>query len=560
MSTLEFPGAVTEEGIRIPKPDLFRMLNYQPQTPEVWRFHQSTAPIRMCIAPARTSKSYSTAKDIIGEIIPHFRIEGKSKRMVPLWETKYVWIIGTDYNSMKEMDYVYSDLVERQRYHRLPYEIEKKNYAPNSGNVEIVLRWGDTRNPDGDYCRTIIQGKSMENRKSLQGEQIYLWVQSEAAEHPAEIFERYGRTRSEKVIWPTTPKLRALWLKERYENARIHHHLPSCGAKCDPDCPVMANGVESFVFTPAANPKYDWTQFWREHAVAETKVTNKVLTRPHGHDCFDQSSRCVAMKDLSFGEQFGGLWTGEADRVLPFSADGFETNVIHELPPWWEFARYYVGFDYGNNHPSCVLWFAVGSDGTICVYREIYERRLLPDKLVRMAQDASENNGEYVEYYVPDPQRPEVEGYLRELGLPVFTMNRKVMRDRKSGYMRLINHLGVDPEIGRPQLFFLSERAGKGFGCPHAIREFQYLRRKDGVSHSTEEFHTSAIVGADHAVDVCRYFLASRPRAARTTDYDANWEVDRHIQLVAKNDRFNNVAIPSALAGRYPHLVQTPER
>ena len=185
------------------------------------------------------------------------------------------------------------------------------------------------------------------------------------------------------------------------------------------------------------------------------------------------------------------------------------------------------------------------------LYREIYQRKLRPEEVVRKTLEMSEMFDEPISGYIPDPQKPEVESYIRELGLPVFTVNRKDCvgpGGRKVSYMRLIDMLGPDPVTGVPKFFLMAEGAERGFGAPHSIREFSNLRRK---SEALDEFSTGAIQGDDHSVDNARYFLASRPAPARRRR-DINEEFDRHARYVLEKRKRG---IPRPLIGRYPGLV-----
>lgn len=547
---VEFPDTWGPEGGRIPKPLIFAALGYKPRIEAALRFHRSQAKVREIIAPARTSKSYATAKDVFAGVLPDFRVEGKSGRLVPLGESKLSWIIGLDYDTNKEFFYLYEDFVERRSFHHLEYELESHAFRPKQGHMHITLNWGN--GPDGFPVKTYIEGKTANRPETLQGEEIHYWVQSEAAEHPDYIYPRYGETRAAHVIFPTTPKLKAKWLKEMWEKGESVWHLPECaGPVCAPRCPVVELGIECFEFTPHANPTYKWRNFWQAHMQAESRVLGRMPTRPddldapcselNGHDCFDPSTECAAMQDHWFGEQFGGKWTGEGDRLLPFHTFGASSNVLHYAPQWLAFAKRYVSFDYGRTDPCVILWWAVGTDGVKVAYREVYETGMNPEAAARRAKAITEDYGERVEFYIPDPQKPEVEDYLRQLGLPVMVPDHKAMTDRKASSMRVIDELSTDPGIGTPRLFFMDEGAGHGYGCPRSIKELENLRRKKGSDH-LDEFAIGALQGADHAFDCTRYFVASQPKPGQIDLRDANDIVDEHIAKVRRMHRMRRSA------------------
>jgi hypothetical protein len=482
---------------------------------EVAKFHHSQARIRIPSAPARTSKSFGTAYDVIPEAMPDWIVDERKRRRPvapqPGRATKLAWIIGPDYKQNKEFDYLWTELVMRHKRHRLPYKLGRHAYSPKQGNMEIELLWGEDSH--GEMIRTLIEGKSATNPESLQGEEVDIWVQSEAADQPEKIWARYGATRAHLAIFPTTPKLAGAWLKALIDLGESVEHMPTCGALCDPACPVLEVGIESFVFTPHANPLYDWNRYWKEHALAELRVSGRRLTTAHGHNCFDRSTACKAMRDPWFAEQFGGRWTFEADRVIPFKwmpmFAGDWCHVEHEAPDWLYSARHFVAIDYGFTDPACVHWYALGGDGRICLYREIYESGLDVQELVERVAKISHESGERIEFYVGDPQKPEVARIYQKLGLPVLSdRNKAATRDRAAGHLRLVNAL-TPGESGLPRLTVLSEKAGHGLGCPKTISEWKTLRRKPGTS--TSEWSAAALVGDDHAFDCARYALSSIP-------------------------------------------------
>jgi hypothetical protein len=537
-ASLEF-AQTFEAGVggRYPKPLIWPFLGeteggvaqgYQPRTMDVLRFHRSQARIRIVSAPARTSKSYAGAYDALPDVMPTYEaVPGKSGKYRPVapqvgQNTILCWIVAPDYNTMKEFDYLYRELVHRHRSHQLPYKILRTGYSPKQGNLVIELSWGKDR--EGVEIKTLIEGKSATNPESLQGEEVDLWIQSEAADQPEKIWARYGKTRARRAMFPSTPKIAGAWLKALIDWSEEVAHLPTCGALCAPDCPVVELGIESFTFTPYANPTFDWVRYWQEHAVAEAAVAGKRVTADRGHDCFDVATGCLAMRDQWFAEQFGGRWTFEADRVIPFKwmpmFPGDWCHVRHEAPEWLYGAKHFVAIDYGFTDPASVLWYAQGPDNQICIYREIYESGLDVVELVERVVETSRRYGERIEFYVGDPSKPEVAKVYQKFGLPILTeRNKNATRDRAAGHLRLVAALAPDAQTGIPRLTVLSERAGLGYGCPKTIQEWKQLRRR---RDSSNEFSQTAILGADHSYDNARYLLSAIPdQRVRRREIDA---------------------------------------
>jgi len=530
-------------GGRYPKPLLWQFLGetvngvpqgYRPRTIEVLKFHRSQARIRIASSPARTSKSYAGAYDILPELLPDYEaVPGKAGRYRPVApqagrSTKLCWIVAPDYKTMKEFDYLWTELVHRQKSHNLPYKLGRHAYSPKQGNLEIELLWGKDR--EGDEIRTLVEGKSATNPESLQGEEVDLWAQSEAADQLEKVWSRYGATRARRAIFPSTPKLSGAWLKSMIDMAESVDHLPTCGVLCDAACPVMELGIESFSFTPHSNPSYDWVRYWQEHGLAESRVCGRRVTADRAHNCFDTATLCQAMRDPWFAEQFGGRWTFEADRVIPFKwmpmFPGDWCHVEHVAPEWLYQAKHFVAIDYGFTDPACVHWYAQGPDNRLCLYREIYESGLDVVELVERVVETSRRYGERIEFYVGDPQKPEVAKVYQRFGLPILSdRNKAATRDRAAGHTRLVSALSPD-ESGRPRLTVLSSKAGLGYGCDKTIQEWRTLRRRSGTNSS--EYSAAAIVGEDHAFDCARYALSSipDPRSARS-DIDAEMRLAR---------------------------------
>ena len=563
------------ELIQLSRSVLFKLFEYKIYSPEVAAFHESSARIKIASAPARTSKSYAAAKELAYHFFPTFERDPDTGKMWPYVEDpsnpseidRLLWVVGVDYNTIKEWDYLVKDLHERRGRYGLKYTVEKFQNNPSQGHMKLVVNWGTTRptdeHPHGEAVRTILEGKSATNEKTLQGEEVYACCLSESAEHDARIWQRYLSTRCKYSIWPTTPKLKALWIKNEIDGAELNPGMTS---------------VEHWTFKPDANPMYDWRRFWDEHKKAESRVTGSITTEPvllhhahfkkvpknqkrakwtfpEGHDCFTDHGNCAARKDKWFAEQFLGVWTLEAGRVLPFRWDESETvysHVIHRLPTWFPSADKYVSVDYGYDDACVALWWAVGPDDTKIIYREIYDRRIVPNEFVKDIHERSMHGGhltpygEHIRYHAGDPKRPEVNRLMRQLGLKVWDKDKKAQTDRAAGHLRLVNELSDDPRTGRPMLFVASKKCGEGYGAPKTIIEWRNLRYKDKVQ---DEFASGAIVGDDHAFDTAKYFLQTRPKG-RTHTQIAQEAIDgRIIESRKRADQYRDEVDNRRLVG-----------
>lgn len=514
-----------EESRQASKEVFFGLIGYEPHENEVKRYHASEEPLRIISSAARTSKSYASSPDHTHDAFPELDRETLKPALPDGLDAHRVWLVGVNFEPLKEWDYAWKMLIDDGLAEATGAKVESAQNRPQNGLLRIKLNWG--KDKYGNVVRSLVEGKSANNERSLQSEEVKSLVLAETADHESRIWERYLGTRSRYTTWPTTPHSKAAWVKEMID-------LADAG-----DMP----GVASFRFTPHCNPTYDWDRFWNEHAKAESRILGKILTRPYGHDCFDPAVECHARHDQQFAEIFCGEWRMASDSVLPFrwkSFHGEVTHVLDDLPDWFEGSRRFFCCDYGYGDPTSALWVAMGPDGDLVVYREIYERQMVPEDMVRRVREESERHGERLEYYVGDPQKPEVAVYLRRLGLNVWDRNKRAMRDRASGFMRLVDALSVQPSTGRPRLYVASERAnynrdgsrvlaadGKPaeYGCPKTIREWKLLRRK--VGHG-DQWATASILGDDHSADAIRYFLASEPRVATSYTWDVNDEYDSY--------------------------------
>ncbi len=445
-------GQVPAESI--PKFLLFELFGYEIFSEEVAAFHNSTAPIRVVSAPARTSKSYSAAMDIIATV----------------WATKpltdsLTWIVGPDYSTNKEFQYCYEMLVDRQQeFFPGAYTITRALNNPGNGAMEITLEWpGHKKN--FHRARATIQGKSATNEKSLQGEEATVACLSEAAEMSEVIWKKYLSTRYWKAILPTTPKPAAEWIREMCDEGER-----------DPEL-----GIESFRFPPESNPLYNWDRFHREEKRAALRT---------------KSGR--AEDDPYFAEQFLGRWVYYTGRVLPFDE---KVHTVDVDPVWLDTSSIFISCDYGYEDACVMLFWAVLPNGVLLVFDEIYENHLSTHQFVQSGIDKLGTRIDQLAYATGDPQQPGVGALMSEAGLPIHTMNKNSQRDRAAGHRRLVDLLSVEPEKGHPMLFV-------GKNCVKTIAEWKTLHYKEGHRN---EYGTTAISKQDHAYDAARYGVMTRP-------------------------------------------------
>jgi len=260
----------------IDKWKLFDILGYKVYHPEVRRFHNSKARVKVCSAPRRSTKSFAAAKDVLDIILmPNTR----------------TWIVGPNYAlAEKEFRYIHEDLVIRRSKIGLP----KANIAMSNaraGNLYLKFPWG-----------SIVEGKSADNPESLLGEAVDAVIYSEAAQLARHIRERYVQptviTKKGIEIIPTTPDQSGEWVHELVEKGEQEEF----------------GDIESFQWDITANPIYD-----REE--------------------FERAKKFYGADSPVFREQYMGEWVFYGGRVYPTFREDLHIIEPFEIPSDWPIIR-----------------------------------------------------------------------------------------------------------------------------------------------------------------------------------------------------------------------------
>ncbi len=189
-----------------------------------------------------------------------------------------------------------------------------------------------------------------------------------------------------------------------------------------------------------------------------------------------------------FEGQFFTEWDRARHVVEPFA-----------VPKEW---RRFRSMDWGYNDPCCVLWYAVGPDGALYVYRELYVRRVMCPDLADRVRALSE--GEEIAYTAASPDvwaergiadvsGPTIAEVFARHGVPLI----KADDTRVSGWQRVREYLGGE----RPRLRIFSP-------CVNLIRTLPAMTYD---AHRTEDMGDGLEV---HACESLRYGVMSRPRPA----------------------------------------------
>lgn len=255
---------------------IFELLGYKVYHKEVERFHNSTARVKTCWAPRRTTKSYSAAHDMLVSC------------MLP---NTINWIVGPSYGiAEKEFRVVKEQLVDNSK----KLGIEKPlvcRHSAASGNLYIKWPWG-----------AVLEGKSCDRKNSLLGEATDIVLYSEAAQMTQDIRERYIMqttvTRKGVEIIPTTPFQSAEWVYDL----------------CMKGQSGKFPGYESFHWDITANPEYE-----REE--------------------FERAKKFLGKDSPAFREQYLGEWVFYGGAVYNSFDPGLHVIEPFDIPSSWKRIR-----------------------------------------------------------------------------------------------------------------------------------------------------------------------------------------------------------------------------
>ena len=170
-----------------------------------------------------------------------------------------------------------------------------------------------------------------------------------------------------------------------------------------------------------------------------------------------------------------------------------------EIPVHWERVK---GIDYGYASESACIWGAVDpSDGTLIVYRELYQKGLLGTELADLITNMELQDPFSVQGVLDTAcwsrtgtTGPTIGETLQRAGHKL----RRADKNRIQGKIQIHEYLKV-MQSGRPRIQILNT-------CPNLIRELQSIPLD---KRNPEDVDTHA---PDHAYDALRYLIMSRPR------------------------------------------------
>jgi len=194
-----------------------------------------------------------------------------------------------------------------------------------------------------------------------------------------------------------------------------------------------------------------------------------------------------------------GNW--DVNEGAAFTEFSLENHVIppFQLPIHWDRVK---GVDYGYASESACIWAAIDpSDGTLIVYRELYQKGLTGEDLGRRITEMELEDPFSVQGVLDTAAWARTGTTGPTVGETLVRQGHKLRRadkNRIQGKIQIHEYLRLQPS-GRPRLQIFSS-------CPSLIRELQSIPLDKS---NPEDVNTHA---PDHAYDALRYLIMSRPR------------------------------------------------
>lgn len=221
-------------------------------------------------------------------------------------------------------------------------------------------------------------------------------------------------------------------------------------------------------------------------------------------------------------------------REIMGSFDSFEGAVysefrrdVHVIKPFVVPKNWprYIGMDHGYRNPAAFIWCAIGPDGEVYVYKEMYKSEWLINELVGGKKEGSQfepgliqNLGlgvakEKIECAFIDPSTKARRGasgasdwdeYVR--CLPADFPLYPAQNDVQVGIDRVKSYLKINPKSGKPLIYFFET-------CENLLEEltqYRYQELKPSQEGNRAE-HEKPKKVFDHAVDALRYVVVTLP-------------------------------------------------
>lgn len=250
------------------------------------------------------------------------------------------------------------------------------------------------------------------------------------------------------------------------------------------------------------------TSFIGEDGISRKFIPAKLSDNPYLAKDGRYEKMLMSMPEVHRKRLLEGDWDVNEGAAFPEFSKLDHVCSPFDIPAHWNRIK---GIDYGYSSPSACIWAAVDpDDGTLIIYRELYEKGLTGYEL---AKEITELERE---------ERSAIPGVLdtaawNRTGYSGPTIGEQLCRgpyghklraadkNRIGGKIQLHEYLKTNPKTGRPKLLIFNS-------CPDLIRELSTIpvdkKKPEDVDTKVD----------DHAYDALRYLVMSRPRQQSSHD------------------------------------------
>ena len=190
-----------------------------------------------------------------------------------------------------------------------------------------------------------------------------------------------------------------------------------------------------------------------------------------------------------------------------------------DIPIGWERVK---GIDYGYASESACIWAAVdATDGTLVVYRELYQKNLTGQDLGQVITEMEIADPFAVPGVLDTAAWARTGTTGPTVGETLVRSGHKLRRadkNRIQGKIQIHEYLKIQPS-GRPKMQIFST-------CPNLIKELQSIPMDKS---KPEDVDTHA---PDHAYDALRYLIMSRPRINDPISRMRNFRTEQSYQPI----------------------------
>lgn len=216
------------------------------------------------------------------------------------------------------------------------------------------------------------------------------------------------------------------------------------------------------------------------------------------------------MTGIRYKRGFLGEWVAATGQVYEFDR---EKHIIDAMPHGWQKWPKFGAIDFGHRDPFVHQWWAMSPAKDLYLYREIYMTGTSVNQQARIIRRIERDNKERIVFRVSDH-----ESSLREVLLDHGIRTNPAEKAIHLGIEEVQKRLRIDPDTGRPRIFFLStalhERDRELYLAKRPSRtidEFaEYIYPDEGRRNPKD----IPLPGSDHGMDAMRYMCVALSRRA----------------------------------------------